>query len=79
MAESSAGYESVRETAIKLKELGNLAFKEKQYDEAVTYYEVAILLHPAEISFYNNIAGNLSLVVLEVQCYVCLQSHMVHI
>ena len=61
MAESSAGYESVRETAIKLKELGNLAFKEKQYDEAVAYYEVAILLHPTEISFYNNIAGSLSL------------------
>ena len=76
MAESSAGYESVRETAIKLKELGNLAFKEKQYDEAVAYYEVAILLHPAEISFYNNIAGNLS-VDLEEQYNICLQSHII--
>ena len=57
MSQSSPGYESPQETAVKLKELGNLAFKGKRYDEALAYYEVATILNPTEISFYNNIAG----------------------
>lgn len=54
--------QTTKETAMNLKELGNDAFKRKQFDEAVTYYEVAILLNPTEISFFNNIAGNIPLV-----------------
>ena len=68
--------ESIQDTAFKLKQLGNLAYKEKRYDEAVAYYEVAILLHPAEISFYNNIAGNFCLVLLKEQFSICLPSHI---
>ena len=60
MSESSSGcLQTVEETAMKLKQIGNTAFKKKQFDEALSYYEVAILLNPTEMSFFNNIAGKI--------------------
>ena len=49
--------ESIQDTAFKLKDLGNAAYKDKRFNEALAYYEVSILLVPNEMSFYNNIAG----------------------
>ena len=60
MSESSSGcLQTVEETAMRLKQIGNTAFKKKQFDEALAYYEVAILLNPTEMSFFNNIAGKI--------------------
>ncbi|MCP9259789.1 putative Stress-induced-phosphoprotein 1 [Dirofilaria immitis] len=43
--------------ALKEKELGNEAYKQRNFDEAVKHYEKAIELDPTNIVFYNNKAA----------------------
>ena len=43
--------------AQKLKQLGNDAFKKKDFDIALKNYEKAIELEPNEITYYSNIAA----------------------
>ena len=43
--------------AQKLKQLGNEAYKKKDYATALKNYEKAIELEPNEITYYNNIAA----------------------
>ena len=42
--------------AQRLKQLGNDAYKEKDYDTALKKYGEAIELEPNEITYYNNTA-----------------------
>ncbi|KAG8223594.1 hypothetical protein J437_LFUL004115 [Ladona fulva] len=39
------------------KELGNAAYKKRDFDAALKHYEKAIALNPNDITFYNNIAA----------------------
>ena len=61
----------LEEEAMKEKELGNLAYKAKYFDEAMTHYKAAIRYNPKEITFYSNLAA----VFLELEeykeCYDC--------
>ena len=43
--------------ALKLKELGNEAYKKKDYKMALDYYEKTILLVPTEMTFILNPAA----------------------
>ena len=43
--------------ALDEKELGNAAFKEKDYAVAINHYKAAIKYNPKEINFYNNLAA----------------------
>ncbi|XP_075153363.1 stress-induced phosphoprotein 1 [Haematobia irritans] len=43
--------------AKKEKEAGNLAYKKKEFDEALKHYHAALELDPTDITFYNNIAA----------------------
>ncbi|OMH79542.1 Heat shock protein sti1-like protein [Zancudomyces culisetae] len=43
--------------ALKEKDLGNAAYKKKDFKAALEHYEKAISLAPAEITFYNNKAA----------------------
>ena len=43
--------------ALKAKELGNKAYKAKQFDTAIKHYDEAIALDPTDITFYNNKGG----------------------
>lgn len=43
--------------ALKAKELGNKAYKAKQFDQAIKHYNEAIALDPSDITFYNNKGG----------------------
>ena len=43
--------------ALKAKELGNKAYKAKQFDAAIKHYDEAIALDPTDITFYNNKGG----------------------
>lgn len=45
------------ETAIKEKELGNEAYKKKEFAEALKHYEKAIELDPTNMTFYSNKAA----------------------
>jgi len=40
--------------ALKAKELGNKAYKAKQFDQAIKHYDEAIALDSTDITFYNN-------------------------
>ena len=40
--------------ALRIKELGNQAYSNKQYKEAINHYTNAIKLNPQEPSFYSN-------------------------
>jgi stress-induced-phosphoprotein 1 len=44
--------------ALKEKELGNAAYKKKEFETALIHYNKAIELNPNEITLYTNIAGN---------------------
>jgi len=46
-----------KEKALKEKELGNAAYKSKNFTKAVGHYETAIELDPAEITFRSNLAA----------------------
>jgi stress-induced-phosphoprotein 1 len=39
------------------KELGNAAYKQKDFDTALIHYNKAVELEPLEITYLNNIAG----------------------
>jgi stress-induced-phosphoprotein 1 len=39
------------------KELGNAAYKLKDFDTALVHYNKAVELEPLEITYLNNIAG----------------------
>ena len=43
--------------ALKEKELGNTAYKKKEFEEALKHYERAIELDPDNITFITNKAG----------------------
>lgn len=43
--------------ALKEKELGNEAYKKREFAEAAKHYDKAIELDPTNIIFYNNKAG----------------------
>jgi len=43
--------------ALNEKELGNVAYKAKKFDEALVHYNRAIELEPDNIVFYNNKSG----------------------
>jgi stress-induced-phosphoprotein 1 len=43
--------------ALKEKELGNAAYKKKEFDLALEHYAKAIELEPTNIVFRNNRAG----------------------
>lgn len=45
--------------AIKEKTLGNEAYKKKDFETALKHYFKAIELDPTEITYYNNVAGNI--------------------
>ena len=47
--------------ALKAKDLGNKAYKAKQFDVAIQHYNEAIALDPTDITFYNNKGGGLSM------------------
>jgi len=47
----------VKSEAVKAKELGNEAYKAKNFDEALLHYEKAIELYPNEMSFLTNKAA----------------------
>ena len=49
--------------ALKAKELGNKAYKAKQFDVAIKHYDEAIALDPTDITFYNNKGGKKSSIV----------------
>lgn len=46
-----------KKLARKSKELGNAAYKKKDFDEALTHYREALEHDPTDITFYNNIAA----------------------
>jgi len=46
-----------KEGALKEKEQGNVAYKAKNFAKAITHYEKAIELDPAEITFRSNLAA----------------------
>lgn len=47
----------VSEQAIKAKELGNSAYKNRQFDAALKHYEEAIKHDPTNMSYISNKAG----------------------
>jgi len=48
---------SEKEQAKRAKELGNDAYKKKDFDNAIEHYNKAIKLDPTDITFYNNLAA----------------------
>ncbi|PVV00510.1 hypothetical protein BB560_005107, partial [Smittium megazygosporum] len=46
--------EKLKEEADAKKALGNAAYKKKQFDEALSYYDAAIEICPSEITYYTN-------------------------
>ena len=44
--------------ARKEKELGNEAYKKKEFERALVHYNKAVELDPTDITYLNNIAGN---------------------
>ena len=54
---SSVGYIVMATPALKAKDLGNKAYKAKQFDVAIQHYNEAIALDPTDITFYNNKGG----------------------
>ena len=61
--------------ALKLKELGNEAFKKKDYKMAMDYYEKAILLDPTKIKFIlNSAAVHFQLQNFEMCVKTCLRA-----
>lgn len=52
--------------ALKEKELGNAAYKQRDFEEAIRHYDKAIELDPNNIVFYNNKAGRVIATQLEL-------------
>ena len=48
-----------KERALKEKELGNSAYKVRQFDKAVAHFKEAIKLDPFETTFRSNLAAML--------------------
>ncbi|XP_063698940.1 stress-induced-phosphoprotein 1 [Culicoides brevitarsis] len=46
-----------KEQALREKELGNEAYKKKNFDVAIQHYNKAIELDPTDITFHNNLAA----------------------
>lgn len=42
------------------KEMGNAAYKKKDFETALTHYNKAVELDPTDITYLNNIAGKVS-------------------
>ncbi|KNC82899.1 hypothetical protein SARC_04819 [Sphaeroforma arctica JP610] len=49
--------EEKRLNALSEKELGNAAYKKRDFDTAIAHYEKAIELHPENMAFYNNMSA----------------------
>lgn len=49
--------EDKKEQALKEKDLGNAAYKKKEFDTAIEHYNKAIELDPTNITFYSNKAA----------------------
>lgn len=47
----------LRLQALKEKDLGNAAYKQRNFDEAIKHYDKAIDIDSTNIIFYNNKAG----------------------
>ena len=43
--------------ALKEKELGNQAYKKRNFEEALKHYNKAVQLDSGDITYLNNIAG----------------------
>ena len=52
--------------ALQEKELGNAAYKKKQFEVAVGHYDRALELYDEDISFLTNRWGSLSLIYLSI-------------
>ena len=61
--------------ALKAKELGNKAYKAKQFDTAIKHYDEAIALDPTDITFYNN-KGGLCTDFIVPSCYFGSDLHL---
>jgi len=46
-----------RKRALEAKELGNAAYKERKFDEAITHYDKAVDFDPTDVSLLNNRAA----------------------
>lgn len=46
--------------ALKEKDLGNAAYKQKKFDEALGHYDKAIELDPTNMTLFSNKAGRFS-------------------
>uniref|UniRef100_A0A2M3Z4M7 Stress-induced-phosphoprotein 1 n=1 Tax=Anopheles braziliensis TaxID=58242 RepID=A0A2M3Z4M7_9DIPT len=46
-----------KQEALKEKELGNAAYKVKNFETALQHYRSAVMLDPTDITFHNNIAA----------------------
>lgn len=57
------------------KELGNAAYKKKDFETALAHYNKAIELDPTEMTFLNNIAGNISFSFSSAPLIVQFQIH----
>lgn len=55
--DTDANLSPAEREAIKEKNLGNEAYKKKDFPTALKHYNKAIELHPTEITYYNNIAA----------------------
>ena len=54
------------------KELGNSAYKKKDFETALKHYNKAVELDPKNMTYYTNIAGK---ILLEMSCAVSQQAH----
>ena len=55
--DEEARRKSDEKAALKEKEAGNMAYKKKNFDEAIAHYTKALKLWDEDISFYTNRAG----------------------
>lgn len=52
--EDSKASREAKQEALQKKDLGNQAYKAKQFDEAIKHYDAAIELDDTDISFLTN-------------------------
>ena len=66
-ADPHQGLSEAQKTAIKEKELGNEAYKKKDFEAALSHYEKAIESDPTNITYLTNKAGKKSLIKAKFQ------------